>query len=106
MSEIECLTWNDAELPWNSADVTWEEACVIIKIIGQIAGSNNYRPKISLTPKEKRILIGLIVKLKENESIYSVDLKKEKNNKIKVTSKDINLFLKELKEIKITAQIL
>lgn len=106
MSQSDCLSWNDAELPWNSADITWEEACVIINIVNQIVGSKRQQPKVTLTPKEKSVLIGLIVKIQDKESIYNVDQKKEKNKKVKVTAKDIKLFLRELRQIIIKAEIL
>ena len=106
MSQLDCLNWNNAELQWNSADITWEEACVIINIVNQIVGSKKLQPKVTLTPKEKNVLIGLIVKIQEQESIYNVEQKKEKNKKVKVTAKDIKLFLRELNQILIKAEIL
>lgn len=108
MNNYICYSWSDAEFSWRTADFTWREACVIQKIVSEKgSGRANIHKDIykKLTSEEKDVLIGLIVRINENGYIYNIDEKKNKNYQIKVTSKDVQLFIKELREIKLKAII-
>jgi hypothetical protein len=96
-----CYAWDDADFSWDTAPITWIEGCLIQKI--QESGS--VRPsKVlkKLTEDEKQTLIGLVVKLrKQNGYEVEVNANKVKNKKAKVTIKEMELFIKEVREIKV-----
>jgi hypothetical protein len=99
-------SWNDADFSWAMANITWGEARVINKIITEKGGGRGKLEKDKkLTKEDKRVLVNLIVRIKERDDIYKVEEKKSKNPNVKVTSKDIKLFIKELKQIKLKATI-
>jgi hypothetical protein len=55
-----------------------------------------------LTDEEKKVLIGLVVKFRKQNG-YEVEVKanKVKNKKSKVTIKEMELFIKEVQQIKV-----
>lgn len=99
-----CFSWSNLDMSWLNADITWKEACILNKAIS--GGRGIRRKDRRFTKDEKKILISLVARIKENGYIYNVDEKKEKNAKVKVTSRDLQLFIKELKQIKVKASIL
>lgn len=98
MSDSFCYNWDNLNESWFSCNLTWAEACVINKITTMPGGVRKYE---RLTKEEKRTLIGLIVKIKQEDDIYKSESSKYKNKSIRVTAKDIQLFIKELREIKV-----
>lgn len=114
MSEFFCYTWSLADISWLEANITWREACVINKVINHNKGRggrvHTYTKKGKsvdpLTEEETEILINLIVRIKQDKNIYKIEESKKKSTKVKVTSKDIKLFIKELHEIKLNVKIL
>jgi len=109
MDNYICYKWNSADFSWLDAELTWKEACLIQKIAEQIThnrgrgkvGTSIHHKELDLTEEENETLIGLIVRIKQNGYIYNVDEKKTKREEIKVTSKDIKLFIKELEQVKL-----
>ena len=55
-----------------------------------------------LTEDEKKVLIGLVIKLRKQNG-YEVEVKsnKVKNKNTKVTIKEMELFIKEVQQIKV-----
>jgi hypothetical protein len=96
-----CYAWDDADFSWDTAPITWIEGCLIQKI--QEGGSvRPARVLKKLTEEEKKVLIGLVVKLRK-ENGYDVEVRsnKVKNKKSKVTIKEMELFIKEVQQIKV-----
>ena len=96
-----CYAWDDADFSWDTAPITWIEGCLIQKL--QASGA--VRPsKVlkKLTEEEKKVLVGIIVKLRKQNG-YEVEVKsnKVKNKKTKVTIKEMELFIKEVQQIKV-----
>ena len=73
-----CYAWDDANFSWDTAPITWIEGCLIQKI--QEGGA----------VKPAKVL----KKLTE-------DANKVKNKKSKVTIKEMELFIKEVQQIKV-----
>lgn len=95
-----CYAWDDADFSWDTANITWVEGCLISEIQGAIGSPRKILKKMS--EDEKRILIGLMVKLeKEYGEDLTIRSNKSKNQNIKVKIKDMELFIKELREIKV-----
>jgi hypothetical protein len=96
-----CYAWDDADFSWDTAPITWIEGCLIQKI--QEGGSiRPARVLKKLTEEEKKVLIGLVVKLRKQDG-YEVEVRsnKVKNKKSKVTIKEMELFIKEVQQIKV-----
>ena len=102
MSQLDCLTWNNTELPWNSADITWEEACVIINIVNQIVGSKKQQPKVTLTPKEKKFLETKEKKIEELR--IEKDKLEKKSEELIQESKELTQEINKLKSEKKSKQ--
>ena len=103
MAETQCLRWDDATLTWLEANITWQEACLISEIVGAIV--KGVKPETHLKKmdkKDKDILIKLITRIK-TEQIEELTVKsaKTKNKKVKVTIKDMEIFIKEIRDIKV-----
>jgi hypothetical protein len=95
-----CYAWDDADFSWDTANITWIEGCLIAEIQGAIGSPRKIRKEMS--EDEKRILIGIMVKLKkESGEELTIRSNKVKNQKVKVKIKDMELFIKELREIKV-----
>jgi hypothetical protein len=96
-----CYAWDDADFSWDTAPITWIEGCLIQKIQegGAVRPSKVLK---KLTEDEKRVLVGIIVKLRKQNG-YEVEVKanKAKNKKTKVTIKEMELFIKEVQQIKV-----
>ena len=96
-----CYAWDDADFSWDTAPITWIEGCLIQKI--QEGGAvRPARVLKKLTEEEKKVLIGLVVKLRKQDG-YDVEVRsnKLKNKKSKVTIKEMELFIKEVQQIKV-----
>lgn len=96
-----CYAWDDADFSWDTAPITWIEGCLIEKI--QAGGSVKPAKVLKkLTDEEKKVLIGLVVKLRKQNG-YEVEVRanKVKNKKSKVTIKEMELFIKEVQKIKV-----
>lgn len=96
-----CYAWDDADFSWDTAPITWIEGCLIEKI--QAGGSVKPAKVLKkLTDEEKKVLIGLVVKLRKQNG-YDVEVRanKAKNKKSKVTIKEMELFIKEVQQIKV-----
>jgi hypothetical protein len=95
-----CYAWDDADFSWDNANITWIEGCLISEIQGSVGSPRKILKKMS--EDEKKILIGLMVKLeKESGEELIIRSNKVKNQKAKVKIKDMELFIKELREIKV-----
>ena len=96
-----CYAWDDADFSWDTAPITWIEGCLIQKI--QEGGAVKPAKVLKkLTDEEKKVLIGLVVKFRKQNG-YEVEVKanKVKNKKSKVTIKEMELFIKEVQQIKV-----
>jgi hypothetical protein len=106
MAQYECISWSGGNYKWSELAITWKEACVIAKVI-KTRGRGKLRRNVwtELNKEEKETVINLIVRIKENGYLYSTDEKKVKKEEIEVTMRDIKLFIRELKQIKVTAKL-
>ena len=96
-----CYEWDDANFSWDTAPITWIEGCLIQKI--QEGGAVKPAKVLKkLTEDEKKVLIGLVVKFRKQNG-YEVEVRanKVKNKKSKVTIKEMELFIKEVQQIKV-----
>lgn len=101
-----CLSWSGATYKWSELNITWREACVIATIaLSRGRGKTKKDYSRDLTKDQQETLINLIVRIKEGGYLYQTDEKKTKREEIKVTMKDIKLFIKELRQIKVKARI-
>lgn len=106
MAQYECISWSGGNYKWSELEITWKEACVIAKILKTRGrGKLKRNAWATLEKEEKETVIKLVVRIKENGYLYSTDEKKVKKEEIGVTMRDIKLFIKELKQIKVTAKI-
>jgi len=100
-----CYAWDDAPYAWIDTPFTWAEGCVIEKLITGAGGSISslrMRERLDALPEdEKQILIGLFVRLNVDEIEFEKRVNKHKNTKVKIKLKDIELSLKEQKNIKV-----
>ena len=90
-----CYAWDDADFSWDTAPITWIEGCLIQKI--QEGGAVKPAKVLKkLTEDEKKRF--LIV-----DNVYEVEVRanKVKNKKSKVTIKEMELFIKEVQQIKV-----
>jgi hypothetical protein len=93
---------------WKNTPFTWKESCVIQKIIGKVGGpSSKVRNRLkTLTPDEKETLISLFVRLEVDEIIFEKNINKSKNKKIIVKLKDVEVLMKEQKNIKVNVVVI
>jgi hypothetical protein len=87
---------------------TWKEGCVIQKIINTVAGgpSPRVRERLKkLTDDEKQTLIGLFVRLNVDEIVFETKVNKSKNTNVSVKLKDVEVLVKEQKNIKVDVVI-
>ena len=99
-----CYTWDDAPFPWDDTPFTWKEGCVIEKIAEGVGGLSPYRKerlRKDLTDDEKKTLINLFIRLNLDELVIEKRISKEKNKKIKIKIKDIEVLVKEQKIINV-----
>ena len=100
-----CYAWDDAPYAWIDTPFTWVEGCIIEKLLGNAGGSiSSYkiRERLDALPEEdKETLIGLFVRLNVDEIEFENKTNKNKNTKVKIKLKDIEVSLKEQKNIKV-----
>lgn len=103
-----CYSWNDCPYSWMDSPFTWKEACVIEKIVGfGTAISPSKRKKLrDLSDDEKETLINLFVRLNVDELVFETNVNKNKNTKVKVKLKDVEILMKEQKNIKVDVKII
>jgi hypothetical protein len=99
-----CYAWDDAPYAWLDTPFTWAEGCVIEKLLngGGAISSYKIRERLDALPDdEKEILIKLFVRLDVDEIEFEKRVNKNKNTKVKIKLKDIELSLKEQKNVKV-----
>lgn len=104
-----CYSWDDTPFSWMETPFTWKEGCVIQKIVeGGVGGpSPRVRERLKkLTDDEKQTLIGLFVRLEVDEIVFETNVNKTKNNKVTVKLKDVEVLMKEQKNIKVDVTII
>jgi len=101
-----CYRWRTTEIKWNVLNVTWREACVIAKIAGGAGGLR--RPEVlentlkRLTKKERAVLVHLVMKVKQQQGDdVEIRANKVKNKNIRVRTKDIRFFVREIQKINV-----
>ncbi len=86
---------------------TWKEGCVIQKIIAAGGVGPRIRKKMKeLRKDEVATLIGLFVRLDVDEIVFETKVNKTKNNKVTVKLKDVEVLMKEQKNIKVDVTII
>jgi len=102
-----CYAWDDTPFMWMETPFTWAEGCVIEKLVKGAGGSSFLKKRIDkLSKDEKQILIELFVRLEVDEIVFEKRSNKNKNTKVKVKLKDVELSLKEQKNIKVNVKII
>ena len=104
-----CYSWDDTPFAWMETPFTWKEGCVIQKIVE--GGGGGPSPRVrerlkKLTDDEKQTLIGLFVRLNVDELVFETNVNKNKNTKVKVKLKDVEVLMKEQKNIKVDVTII
>ena len=101
-----CYSWNDTPFAWMDTPFTWKEGCVIQKIINAGGTAPIIRKKIKeLKEDEVSTLIGLFVRLNVDEIVFERKVNKTKNTKVSVKLKDVEVLMKEQKNIKVDVKI-
>ena len=101
-----CYSWDDTPFAWMETPFTWTEACVIQKITAAGGVGPRIRKRMKeLTDDEKQTLIGLFVRLDVDEIVFETTVNKNKNSKVKVKLKDVEVLMKEQKNIKVDVVI-
>lgn len=102
---IICYAWDDAPYAWLDTPFTWVEGCVIEKLLGNAGGSISsfkIRERLDALPdEEKEVLIGLFVRLKVDQIEFETKSNKNKNTKVKIKLKDVEVSLKEQRNVKV-----
>lgn len=97
-----CYKWNDADVFWNTVELTWREFCIITDIVSTVGGGPQIRQRLKkLTKDEKQVLINLYIRIQSQDVEFEKRVNKHKNEKVKVTIKDIENFLMEVKNVKV-----
>lgn len=106
MSTI-CYSWNDAPYKWSEAPFTWKEGCVIEKLVKGAGGSSFIKKRNlnKLDDDEKQTLINLFVRLEVDEIVIEKRTHKYKNSQVKIRLKDVEVLMKEQKNIKVIITI-
>ena len=104
-----CYRWDDTPFEWINTDFTWKEGCVIEKILEGKAGGmqsiRRFREKIKeLSEDEKETLINLFVRLEVDEIVFEKRVNKNKNSKVKIRLKDVEMSLKEQRFINVNVK--
>jgi hypothetical protein len=99
-----CYAWDNAPFAWLDTDFTWAEGCVIDKLlsIGGAIPLYKIRERLDALPeKDKETLIGLFVRLNVDEIEFETKESKNKNRKVKIKLKDVEVSLKEQRNVKV-----
>jgi len=104
-----CYRWDDAPYNWDNAPFTWQEACIIEKVVnGSERGGPSARVRNrlkNLDEDEKKILIGLFVRLEVDEIVFEKRVNKQKNTKVKIKLKDLEVKPSVEKNIKVNVKL-
>jgi hypothetical protein len=102
-----CYSWDDTPFAWMETPFTWKEACVIQKITNAAGGIGfKLRKKMKeLSEDDVETLIGLFVRLNVDEIVFEKKINKIKNTKVSVKLKDVEVLMKEQKNIKVDVKI-
>lgn len=104
MAQI-CYSWNDTEYEWAEIEFTWKEFCVIQKIARSgpktvfSRKKREYKPEI--TEEDKRILIGLVLRISGEQIEFEAREEKEKRLDVTVSAEGVELTLAESNKIKL-----
>lgn len=102
-----CYSWDDTPFAWMETPFTWKEGCVIQKIVAAGGIGPRIRKKMKeLRKDEVATLIGLFVRLDVDEIVFETRVNKTKNNKVTVKLKDVEVLMKEQKNIKVDVTII
>ena len=102
-----CYSWDDTPFAWMETPFTWKEGCVIQKIVAAGGLGPRIRKKMKeLRKDEVATLIGLFVRLDVDEIVFETRVNKTKNNKVTVKLKDVEVLMKEQKNIKVDVTII
>ena len=99
-----CYAWDDAPYAWLDTPFTWAEGCVVEKLLGGGGAISSYkiRERLNALPEEdKETLIGLFVRLNVDEIEFETKVNKYKNTKVKIKLKDVEVSLKEQRNVKV-----
>ena len=104
-----CYKWNDAPYFWSNAPFTWAEACVIEKLV-DFGGGGGIQSRIrtrakKLSDEERKIIINLFLRLEVDEIVFEKRINKQKNTKVKIKLKDIEVKEKVQKNIKVNIKL-
>jgi hypothetical protein len=105
--ELFCYTWANAEQVWDTSILTWAEFCIIIPIVTPIVAGGGtsiaaIRKKIKeLDPEDKKIIIGLFTRLEVDEIVFEKRENKQKNKFVKIKISDVDVTVKESKNISV-----
>lgn len=105
-----CYAWDDTPFKWNEAPFTWKEGCVIEKILDRVGGVNKEVlkrrvKKVELTDDEKKTLIELFIRLEIDEIVFEKRVNKQKNQKVKIKLRDVEISSREQKKVKVDVKI-
>jgi hypothetical protein len=102
-----CYSWDDTPFAWMETPFTGKEGCVIQKIVAAGGIGPRIRKKMKeLRKDEVETLIGLFVRLDVDEIVFETKVNKTKNNKVTVKLKDVEVLMKEQKNIKVDVTII
>jgi hypothetical protein len=99
-----CYAWDDAPYAWLDTPFTWAEGCVIQKLVGNGGSISSFkiRERLDALPEEdKEVLIGLFVRLNVDEIQFETRVNKNKNTRVKIKLKDVEVSLKEQRNVKV-----
>ena len=97
------IKWEDANFLWNNNPHTWDEVLLVLDVVQSGDGTAEGLLKVvdQLEPEKKKRFIKLVCKVKGIET-YSGQ--KTIRDDIKVTTKDIELIVKEILGIDLTVE--
>jgi hypothetical protein len=107
MAQI-CYAWDNAVYAWNQIELTWREFCVIQRLIGgqkTIYAKKRHPKKPELSEEEREILIGLLVRIKNEDFDFSEEFLKNKKIDISINVDDVEMTIEDPKEIKIKIRL-
>jgi hypothetical protein len=99
-----CYAWDETPYAWLDTPFTWAEGCIIQKIVGSGGSISSFkiRERLDALPDEdKEVLIGLFVRLNVDEIQFETTSNKNKNTKVKIKLKDVEVSLKEQRNVKV-----
>jgi len=104
--DLFCYTWANADQVWDTSILTWAEFCIIIPIVTPTtAGSGSMsmvRDRLRKLPEEdKKIIIGLFTRLEVDEIVFEKRENKQKNKMVKIKISDVDVTIKESKNVSV-----